>query len=93
MNPVSADLLTEVEDRAVEMCMQIIEGVVELMQADGHVYGDEQLSREERILAFLAMVQSGEFDALSVVNPELAAKYQRDYFRDVGESPVMRGGI
>lgn len=90
MNPVSADLLQAVEDRAVDLCLDVIEGVVELMQVDGYVYGDEQLGRQERINAYLAMEQSGELRALRVVNPKLAAQYDREFYNDVGQTPAMR---
>jgi hypothetical protein len=84
-------LLTDVEDKAVEIVMGVLEGVVELMQVDG-VYGDVQLSRADRILAFEAAMRSGELDSLVVVNPALAKRMAEQFVRDTSAMPALAGG-
>ncbi|MCR4375939.1 MAG: hypothetical protein NUW22_13935 [Acidobacteria bacterium] len=89
-SPLSADLLQDVEDWAVDYVIAMLEGVVELMQVDGRVYGDVLLNRGERILSFEAAVRSGEMDSLPVVNAGLARRMEDQYERDMADMPVMR---
>lgn len=89
-SPLSADLLTAIEDAAVDMVMVALKGVVELMQVDGRVYGDVKLDRGERILSYESAVRSGEMDSLPTVNPGLARRMADQYERDVADMPVMR---
>ncbi len=91
-SPLSADMLTAIEDRIVDMLLDILKGVVDAMQVDGYVYGDVKLDREQRILAFHAAMQSGELNSLIVVNPDLARKMAAQYQRDIAASPVYAGG-
>ena len=84
-------MLQAVEDWAVEFCMQIAQSVVEEMQIDGHVYGDVELNRQQRILSFEAMVRSGEMNSLIVVNPKLAREYADEYSRDIVGTPPYTG--
>jgi hypothetical protein len=88
-SPLSADLLQDVEDKAVEMVMSVLEGVVELMQVDGKVYGDVDLDRGQRILAYEAAVTSGEMNSLVVVDPGLARRMSEQYRKDVQAMPAM----
>ena len=92
-SPLSADMLTAVEEWSVGYVMTILKGVTGLMQVDGYTYGDVKLSREQRILAFLNMRDSGELSMLYTVNPKLAERYAAEYERDIVETPVFTGGI
>ena len=92
-SPLSADMLTAVEEWSVGYVMSVLKGVTGLMQTDGYTYGDVKLGREQRILAFLNMRDSGELSMLYTVNPELAEKYAAEYERDIVETPVFTGGI
>jgi hypothetical protein len=92
-SPLSADMLTAVEEWSVEYVMSVLKGVTGLMEVDGYIYGDVKLDREQRILAFLAMRDSGELEMLFAVNPELARKYAREYEHDVANTPAFTGRI
>jgi len=92
-SPLSADMLTAVEEWSVGYVMSVLKGVTGLMQTDGYTYGDVKLGREQRILAFLNMRDSGELSMLYTVNPELVKKYAAEYERDIAASPVFAGGI
>jgi hypothetical protein len=92
-SPLSADMLTAVEEWSVEYVMSVLKGVTGLMEVDGYIYGDVKLDREQRILAFLAMRDSGELEMLFAVNPELARKYAREYEQDVANTPAFTGRI
>ena len=86
-------MLTAVEEWSVEYVMSVLKGVTGLMEVDGYIYGDVKLDREQRILAFLAMRDSGELEMLFAVNPELARKYAREYEQDVANTPAFTGRI
>ena len=86
-SPLSADMLTVVEEWSVEYVGSVLKGVTGLMEVDGYVYGDVKLNREERIMSFLHMRDSGELEMLNIVNPELVRKYTAEYERDVANTP------
>jgi hypothetical protein len=88
-SPLSADMLTAVEEWSVEYVVSVLKGVTGLMEVDGYVYGDVKLDREQRIMAFLAMRDSGELEMLFTVNPSLARKYTREYEQDVANTPAF----
>lgn len=90
-SPISADLLTAVEDEAVEIVMMVLKGVVDEMQADGRVYGDVDLDRGQRILSYQHAVDSGEMYSLPAVKPELAREMTAQYERDIKATPVYTG--
>jgi hypothetical protein len=92
-SPLSADMLTAVEEWSVEYIVSVLKGVAGLMEVDGYVYGDVKLNREQRIMAFLHMRDSGELGMLNTVNPKLAEKYAAEYERDIVKTPVFTGGI
>ena len=80
-------MLTAVEEWSVEYVMSVLKGVTGLMEVDGYIYGDVKLNREQRIMAFLHMRDSGELEMLNAVNPELVRKYAREYEHDVANTP------
>lgn len=92
-SPLSADLLTAVEDWATEFCMTVLKGVAMEMQVDGHVVGDVELDRQQRINAFESMVRSGEMNSLVVVNLQYAQDLTEQYERDILKTPPYTGKV
>jgi len=96
-NPLSYEMLTDIEDWATDFVMRIAQGTAEMLQVDGRVYGDVDLDRQQRILAYQAMVRPvqgvSEMDSLRVVNPALAKSYDDQYEKDITATPPYTGKV
>lgn len=81
MSSVDSAFLKDVEQRAVEMCMEQAFGVIDQMVVDGLAYGDEQLSDAEFVPMYLDLRARGVLDFLPTIAPELAERMRRQFER------------
>ena len=83
MNTLTPAALTEVRDRAVRRITAVLEHVITMIVTDqGETYGDLRLTREERVLKVIDMLQSGEMFALASVSQQQAARVWRQWEED-----------
>ena len=86
LNPaVYDDIFTLVMDRVHSTVLDLIDAS---QDDDGRVAGQVPLKREDRILWTFDFIQSGAMQWLTVINPGVAKKLQRDFDRD-----LAAGGI
>lgn len=93
MNLLSPELLREIEERAVKDIVELFEEVVErALGADGMTYGEEQMTREERIANYQWLAAEGALDSLQVVNGALLERMTRQYQRDLADAGLLLDG-
>lgn len=87
---LTPDIVDDARDRAIEKCVGVLIPAIERqLRDDGTTYGDEPLSRGDRILRFQDWAQRGVLNTLRAVKPELYESVLRQYQRDIAESPIV----
>lgn len=89
-NAASAAFLQDVEDRAVDECLRLMEAVVDGLQGDGSVYGDGSMTRAQRVAFYQQLAEEGTLDMLRVVNGDLLERMTRQFERDVAAETAER---
>jgi hypothetical protein len=85
---IPADLIDEVYDRAIERVPELASEVAgRMLRPDGTTFGDETLTRGERIQRFLDYAERGVLDALRTVKPELLERLVKQYLEDIRSGP------
>ena len=91
MNTLSPKFLKELEDRTVDECMEIVVYLLDALVVDGETYGDIPVEKPEEFVPFYLDLQSrGVTATLSVVNPKLAAQWERKFRRDAAAMMGLR---
>lgn len=86
MTILNPRMLREVEHIATERCMEIVEYLVDQLIENGETYGDIPINKPEEFVPFyIDLQQRGVTRTLAVVNPKLAAQWERKFRRDAAE--------
>lgn len=91
MNILSPKMLKQVEVNATEQCMNIVYYIVDTLIENGETYGDIPINDPAKFVAFYVdLQQRGVTRTLAVVNPRLAAQWDRKFRRDAAEMMGIR---
>lgn len=86
---ISRESLDELQERAVEQCIDILMGVADAMiGSDDLVWGDDVLRRPERIAKWVADERDGVFVHLQAIAPEQYLKRRRQFIKDVQDAGI-----
>lgn len=90
---LSPKTLREVEERATERCMTIVNHLIDNLIDDGQTYGDVSANKPEEFVPFyLDLHRRGVTHTLAAVNPKLAAQWRRKFDRDAAKLMGLDNG-
>lgn len=87
---VNNEMMSEVQEQAIlELKAYGGELIAALLGTDGAAYGDQPLTRGERIARFIDDAEMGALDALRVISPTVYVRYVREYVDDIAHSGLV----
>ena len=83
------ELLDDIQAQATAELLDMMESIYGTMLGpDGRTYGDQDLSRGERIARVVDMAQRGVLAILQTISPDVFDDIHAQFIRDVAASPL-----
>jgi len=87
----NVELWDEIRDQAMQKCLDLSRELIEAsLTPDGMAYGDQEISRGQRILRFQMDAASGAIDILRYQSPRIYEDYVNQYLKDIQDSPLVQ---
>ena len=87
----NVELWNEIRDQAMQKCLDLSRELIEAsLTPDGMAYGDQEISRGQRILRFQMDAASGAIDILRYQSPRIYEDYVNQYLKDIQDSPLVQ---